>query len=987
MSYLERLKEAKDATGAKVPGTYLLMLARNPDVRTAEQIRELLNSNRSMCTPQQLSELVNMVSQANPAPAFSQATSEELPSSNSASLVDLNEEKQSSTQSQPLLGQTKANTIDPGRFMEVDAMAKNVKLVEIQTDSSGESIKLSWPANKKFKVYAVASSKDSFAKSLARSAWFRHTAESLLDVQSDHDFFTLFGFSEEDQPGILIGYGRRLREVSRLQVEEFQSEIRMLWSVEDSNAKVVLYKSLPNQSLSNYPSSDRIVAQSIGDGTFVDTAVSPGEDYEYRACVQWEGPTRVITTPGKTVTAGVYAPVPTIEDFSIENSEGLSSVEISYRAPAEPARVRLFQVRGLPQPELLAAQQDSQERDVAILGGDNLPNWLGTEIIAEAKKTGQLVTVKSPMLSGQVESRTYIGVSVLGRRFRVMVVRAIPQVGPINGIELVDRFDYQLMRVATPPGAQYLEVWVAGESAKFDQISKLPPDRQVQLLDEYRRFGGVVFGDNLPGVVGATSLGTETKEIFVRGATNFEGVKHFGPVSSITHRGQIAVRYSRLEQKPADAAQAKGLFSRKPNEAPQTPANVLLGIECQAPNRFGGRLTLQHLAAAEYPLDHTTANAFTFDAVVVVPAEYEEMNIYRDESGRTRLLDRNLRHRLRMITDTKGLVQNYPTFTVDTLPDSYVGYRQNTDTINAELKVVILGSKQSGKTTYVQALLNYLEHQFANLFVAKLLPASDDPWAEKRLKEMETFVTTGTLPLATRTAKPFFENPNYEDPNSPNPLRTLKFEIDNGSKAPLRRLSLVDVAGEDMDQVETMSYYEPSIMEADLIILIADPLQLGPVQVAMAGLPLPPKGTDPHIVLRNLNELISRSQLPRNQNQRFAVVFSKFDGFQTLSQMEASPIAGLIQSGMALTRDPNSFSAKLYNDADGALVQQEVLAIMNRLQLGPFVKLIENTIEPNRRRFFVTSSLGHSSHSTEMDAAGLTSWRISDPLRWAIHNF
>jgi hypothetical protein len=103
--------------------------------------------------------------------------------------------------------------------------------------------------------------------------------------------------------------------------------------------------------------------------------------------------------------------------------------------------------------------------------------------------------------------------------------------------------------------------------------------------------------------------------------------------------------------------------------------------------------------------------------------------------------------------------------------------------------------------------------------------------------------------------------------------------------------------------------------------------------------------------------------------------------------MEASPIAGLIQSGMALTRDPNSFSAKLYNDADGALVQQEVLAIMNRLQLGPFVKLIENTIEPNRRRFFVTSSLGHSSHSTEMDAAGLTSWRISDPLRWAIHNF
>lgn len=985
MSYLERLKEAKDALGAKVPGPYLLMLAKNPGAQTLDQIRELLDSDRRMYSPQMLKDLSALVARANLDAKADQITSNSSPPV-SVAQVPTHPGTTQVAQAGPGIPPSTSNAIDPGRFMEVDAMAKSPKLVEIVLEQAGEKINLTWPRNKKFSVFALASSKEAFPKSLARSDWFKHTVGDSLELETDHDFFTLFGFSAENQPGVLLGYGRRLREVSRLQVEEFQSEIRLLWSVEDSSARVVLYKSLPNQSLSNYPSADRIVAQSTGEGSFVDTAVSPGEDYEYRACVQWEGPNRVITTSGKTVTAGVYAPVPTIEEFSVTSSEGQSQVEITFRAPVAPAKVRLFQVRGLPQQELLSAHQDNQERDVAILAGEKIPPWLGTEIIADARTNGQQVTVISPMLSGQIESRTYVGVSVLGRRFRVMAVRAIPQIGSINGIELIDRFDYQLMRVATPPGAQYLEVWIAGEAAKFEQISKLPPDRQIQLIDEYRRFGGIVFADNLAGVVGAASLGVEAKEIFVRGATNFEGIKHVGPASSITHKGQISIRYSRIEHRPVPDTASKGLFNKKANNLPQPPANLLLGLECQTPNRFGGRLTLQHIAAPEFALDHTTPNAVTFDAITVSAGQYEEMQVYRDESGRTRLLDRSLRHRLRLITDAKGNVQGYPSFTVDTMPDTYAGYRTNVENINADLKVVILGSKQSGKTTYVQALLNYLEHQFASLYVAKLLPATDDPWAEKRLQEMESFVTSGTLPLATRTAKPFYENPNYEDPNAPNPMRVLNFEIDNGSRSPLRRLGLVDVAGEDMDQVETMKYYENSIMDADLIILIADPLQLGPVQVAMAGLPLPPKGTDPHIVLRNLNELISQSHLPRNPNQRFAVVFSKFDGFQTLSQMEASPIAGLIQNGMAITRDPNSFSTKLYNDADGALVQQEILAIMNRLQLGPFVKLIENTIEPNRRRFFVTSSLGHSSHSTEMDAAGLTSWRVSDPIRWAIHN-
>lgn len=1006
MSYLERLKAAKDAIGTMVPGPYLLMLARNPEVRTESEIQILLDSNRSMYDATKLKALALIVARANPqvdSPATDQTptTEENLNPVETISAINesdtpeaLVEDISTNSRSEPItssasspIGEKKPSVLDASQLLQIDALFKPKRLIEITVKDEGGKLKLGWPAVAGFPIFAIATSEGAFAKSLARAAWYAHTRDTELEIDTDHDFFSVFGFEAEGLPGVLLGFGRRLREVSRLQVEEFQSQIRLLWTVEDQSAKVVIYKSQANQALSNHPSADRIVAESSGDGSFVDEKVSPGEDYEYRACVQWEGPGRVLTTAGKAVTAGVYAPVPDVEDFTVLSNESSANAEISFKMPASPAKVRLFQVRGLPQPELLSAHQDTQERDISILSGDELPEWLGTEIIADSRTSGETVALLSPMLSGQIESRTYIAISILGRRFRVMAMRAIPQVGAVTSLQLIDRYDYQILRAATPPGAQYLEVWIAGQGANFDQISKLPPDRQVQLIDEYRKFGGIVFSDNLLGVSGSASLGSEPKEIFVRGATNFEGVKHVGPISLVTHLGQIAVSFSRIEiRTAAESSQKSGFFGKRPVEFTNQPPRFALALKCSAPNRFGGNLTLRHLAGSEFPLDTATPESKLFDALSVGPGDYEETKPYRDESGQTRQLDPALRHRLQLIADSKGNIQGFPSFTVDTFPDQFSAYRQGANSINAELKVVILGSKQSGKTTYIQALLNYMQHQFASLYVAKLLAASGDSWAEKRLQEMESFVKTGALPPATRTAKPFFENPNLEDPNSPNPMRQLNFEMDNGSQVPLRKLGIVDVAGEDMDQLETMSYYEQSIMNADLVILLADPLQLGPVQVAMAGLPLPPKGTDPHIVLKNLNELISRSSLDRNPNQKFAVVFSKFDGFQTLSQMEASPISGLIQNGMAITRDPNSFSTRLYNDADGALVQQEILAIMNRLQLAPFVKLLENTVLPNKRRFFVASSLGHSSHSDVMGAAGLTSWRISDPIRWAIHN-
>jgi hypothetical protein len=200
---------------------------------------------------------------------------------------------------------------------------------------------------------------------------------------------------------------------------------------------------------------------------------------------------------------------------------------------------------------------------------------------------------------------------------------------------------------------------------------------------------------------------------------------------------------------------------------------------------------------------------------------------------------------------------------------------------------------------------------------------------------------------------------------------------------PLSSVQLVDVAGEDMDSLETMRFYKDALLKADLVIFLMDPLQLPTVQTALAGFPLPPKGTDPFLVMQHLTSIFNENPGARNPNQHLAVTLSKFDSFGKISEMQGSPISGLIQNGMQITRDPNSNASYLYNQLDGHLVQEEILSILERLGIAPFRSLVQNTFGL-AARYFVISSLGHGTHAAQMDAAGITSYRVSDPIRWVL---
>jgi hypothetical protein len=115
------------------------------------------------------------------------------------------------------------------------------------------------------------------------------------------------------------------------------------------------------------------------------------------------------------------------------------------------------------------------------------------------------------------------------------------------------------------------------------------------------------------------------------------------------------------------------------------------------------------------------------------------------------------------------------------------------------------------------------------------------------------------------------------------------------------------------------------------------------------------------------------------------VVISKFDGIEDLSVSSDNPMSGTITPGLAVTRDPmtnsHATSESLADLQDNIRVNNEAIAILERLRAGDFLTLVKNKLP--MAQYFVVSALGHASYNDKMDSAGISSFRISDPLRWA----
>lgn len=1003
MASFPKLRQAMKDLGLEVDPDFLKALTKNPDAVTERDIVKVLREAGLARTAADVANLYAILTLANGGDVEI-----ELEADAATSIVETEDAKQPSPQAQvvtePIVEQSKSiepesvTFFDLSQYSEVDikpSQDQRIQSLEILPGNPGQKV-ISWKSPRgSSQVFVLAAGSSSFPRTVKNSESTWITDNNSITIQADYRFFSLFVFKKAGERGALLAQGRVLGEITDLEFEPYEDQVRLRWSASDSLARVCMYRSKPDSTLPENPAAALRIQLADDATTYIDTDVKPGQQFEYKVYLEWEGPDgRVIPTPGKQVVVSVPGRISEVSGFKVTRLNPTSPyVDIEYDEP-DTGSVKVFQVKGLPNPELLRAKAGETEIDVDTLTNDYVKNWLGTEVIDLANsEDGKVKIGKVPMLTGDRSSRTYTAVGILGRKARISNFKVIQQVGDISKAVLIDRYDYQILRVEIPDGAQSLKIWLKSkmENPILDASALGNADRTVQIDEEYRRFGGVLFARNVPGFPGLTELEPEPLSIFVQGISTFDGETHESPVFHVEYPGRITLKYRRgsgaistPEPKPKGIA---GLFKSDKSSVAHVGSQPLQ-IQSSAPaNQASFKLNLRYFTASTFPLDEKTPSSDKNPFLEIVPEQFSKWSNYPPKNDnqpnqQPLLIPDGKKFRL---ASTAPSSNNVPIFTVDERVDAAIYEPISRSANNKELSVVLVGAKQSGKTTFVQAILNYFDQQLSQSFAAKLMPLDDnDPIAKSRLEDMTTFIKSGILPKATRSAKEFLSADPDAQKDPADPTKSLNFRFYNGGDVPLSAIRMIDVAGEDMDSLESMKYYEAALLKADLIIFLMDPLQLESVRVSLAGTPLPPKGTDPFFVLENLTQILTGAKDQRNPNQKIAVTMSKFDSFQQVSELKTSALAGVIQNGMQITRDPNSNASYLYNEMDGRLVEEELLAILERLNTAPFTSLVKNTFSQGQYRYFALSSLGHATHAEKMDDAGITSFRVSDAVRWAL---
>jgi hypothetical protein len=185
------------------------------------------------------------------------------------------------------------------------------------------------------------------------------------------------------------------------------------------------------------------------------------------------------------------------------------------------------------------------------------------------------------------------------------------------------------------------------------------------------------------------------------------------------------------------------------------------------------------------------------------------------------------------------------------------------------------------------------------------------------------------------------------------------------------------------------------LQEADLIIFLFDPLQLPQVRNLLAGkMALPPSNAaDPAVIWENLKEVVGPIGSRKNPNQKVAVAISKFDAVTLGMNSGDFNFFESFDSAMALTRDPYASNPnppapgarKDFNTLDGGDINSETKALLRLIGLTVEADLDKdpNGWPEQNVKYFVVSALGQGIKGR---THGLSSFRIGDPIRWALAN-
>lgn len=826
--------------------------------------------------------------------------------------------------------------------------------------------------------------------------------------------------------------GRVLVEVGDLIVDPAEHGVLLSWSRPAGVERVRVMRSLPGQPLPPGPDPSLLVPFE-GD-TFRDAAVDPGTTYTYRVYTESRllgvhdgtfesspGLTRTVTVPGRP------DPVTNVRT-TIETRDRRVGVVASWDRPLRGIAT-VYLAPGGPDNEtvvgatMAAAQWELQEsllgqriREPVTAQGerDTIP-WIPLDTHADGGRHSQWTVSVVTEFSGS---------RIIGAQSVVL------HVGDIDELQLEERVDWQLVRSTWPTGAVFLGVWHVPPGSQ----SHGRPQRMVN-REEFDQFGGVActLGPEPVDVLlqGATQYGGD----YILGGQfriNYPGrwTVRYGLVPTGRFGSTLALQL--MVDRPGWAnlsymliADTQGFPLRTDGPTVQqvtrgelpasalTPGQwIIAAPEVRVPKGARTRLLVwTGTGATPYVIDPLDAPVPppkpTFPPALRCPRCLRGTD-YRVQQFRcqgschaepdiplTQLQHPGSADPAQQITDRpvfswerssrpegRATVLDPPLTSAACPRCGSVSHREVCALCHSDLPpnwwssevlgVVMVGARQSGKTTYLSGLIGHLQNTLLPSIGGFLHPI--DPESEAKLEEHRSMIRAGQLFGGTRSAT---ENEQL--------LRPMVASIGRAPDGRHRALSLFDVAGEDMSRAETVRPYAPALASADLIVILIDPLQLNGIRDWLNGVvPLPEQGASPLTVVTNVVNEIRRLQgrptdpLPN----RVAVVFSKFDGIQAAAKAPQSSVSRLIGPGNALWRDPAVGEPGVYLEPDGRRVHDEVRSLLLAMNERALVDEIERSFR--HFRYFALSALGHGPRGRQLTDAGASPQRVGDPLRWLL---
>lgn len=293
--------------------------------------------------------------------------------------------------------------------------------------------------------------------------------------------------------------------------------------------------------------------------------------------------------------------------------------------------------------------------------------------------------------------------------------------------------------------------------------------------------------------------------------------------------------------------------------------------------------------------------------------------------------------------------------------------------------VAMIGSRESGKSTYVGVLIHELRNTIGAAFNGMSAELVGDNSRNRyralfggpMYKRGETVAATNPI-RAERRLEPLLFMLRF--PRARRPIRGRVMR----DRLTAAMMIFYDTAGEDILKEERLGRLAAYLDAADGIIFIVDPLQISSVRRAIEdSTPVPENAPDQVEMIQRLAELL-RERRGMTSTQKVSIPFA-------IALTKTDALNGVLPDHSPL-RQPGPHHG-VYDEADGQHVHDEARATLSAWADGDNLL---NTVNNNfsTYRYFGLSALGAPPTSkTQISQSGIHPLRVEDPMLWLLGRF